>query len=468
MQWLSGMDASFLYMETPAAHMHVAGMLILDPSDAPVPYSFGHAREIIESRLPLMQPFRKRLLSPPLGIDHPVWVDDPGFDLDRHLFRTAIPSPGTSRELAALAGRVASKPLDRSKPLWEMYLVEGLEGDRVAIITKIHHSAIDGVTGADLMAHLVDFEPEVAEPPEPEETWNPERLPGDLSLIGQAVVHRVSNPLRATKALIRTGRSVATMAFGLIGAQTDRLRPALPFTAPRTMFNKPLTPRRAVAFSQVKFDDVHVVKQAFDAKVNDVVLAACATALRRYLQSHDDLPVKPLIVSVPVSVHGQSEREGTNQVSNMFVRLPVEIEDPVEQLRAIRGETADAKQLHNAMGVHLIQDLAEVTPGGVYNRAMRLYSRTGLVDSLPPVQNLVISNVPGPPVPLYIAGARVVGVYPFGPLIEGAGINLTVLSNMDNMDFGVIGCPDTAPDLWGLAEGFVDAVSELRAAADQA
>lgn len=469
MQRLSGMDASFLYMETPTHHMHVSGTLILDPTTMSGGYSFERLSHLIRTRLHLMPMLRRRLLPVPLGIDHPIWVEDPEFSLERHLHRLTVHPPGTRRDLAELVGDLASRPLDRNLPLWEMNVVEGLDDGSVAFVTKMHHACIDGITGADMMAHLLDLEADAPDPPPPEQEWVPEAIPSEIDRALSAVVSRARDPLRATKAMIRTSRSMIEMGRGVIGfGREDKLRPALPFTGPRTVLNGPITPNRVVAFGQASLDDLKAVKTAFGATVNDVVLAASAISLRHYLLAHDDLPDRPLIAAVPVSVHGQGASDGVNQVSNMFVRLAVDIDDPVEILLRIREETKDAKAVHNAMGADLIQDMAQMTPPGVYNLGMRLYSSSGMSGALPPVQNLVISNVPGPPVPLYLAGARVRGIYPFGPLIEGSGINITVLSNMGNMDFGVIACGDTVPDVWDIADGFGAAVLELRSRADEA
>lgn len=223
-----------------------------------------------------------------------------------------------------------------------------------------------------------------------------------------------------------------------------------------------------VAFGNARLEDIKHVKSTFGTTVNDVVLAACTLTLRRYLEAHDDLPDQPLVCSVPVSVHGRSDRDGVNQVSAMFVRLPVQLEDPVDVLRRIHGETRVAKVMQNAIGADTLQDFAQFIPPSVFNQAMRLYSRHNLADRHRPVHNLVVSNVPGPPVPLYAAGARVKGVIPFGPLLEGAGLNLTVLSNMGNVDFGVIACRELVPDVWDIADGFGEAVTALTKRADEA
>jgi len=275
------------------------------------------------------------------------------------------------------------------------------------------------------------------------------------------------NPLRTGRALVRTGSSLLNMGRAALPFGDSSVHTTLPFSGPRTSFNQALTSKRVVAFGQASLDDIKHIKTTFGTTVNDVVLAACAVTLRGYLLGRDELPDRPLVASVPVSVHGQAaDAVGTNQVSNMFVRLPTHLEDPVDMLHDIRSETLDAKQVHNAMGADLIQDLAQITPPGVFNLAARVYSASGLASRMPPVNNLIISNVPGPPVPLYIAGARVAGVFPFGPLLEAAGLNLTVLSNMGNMDFGVIACGDLVPDPWPVADGFGAAVAELKARAD--
>jgi diacylglycerol O-acyltransferase / wax synthase len=436
MQRLSGMDASFLYMETPTRHMHVSGVLILDPSTMQGGYEFARIRELIQSRIHLMPMLRRRAVAVPLGIDHPVWIEDPD--------------------------------LDRNRPLWEMSVVEGLDDGCIALVTKLHHACIDGVTGADMMAHLLDLEPDAEGPPPPDEPWVPDEVPSDLNLSSGAVVARLTDPLRGVRAASRAGRSLLEMAKGMTGIGADKkLNVALPFSGPKTVLNAPVTPNRVVAFGAVLLDDLKAIKSAFGTTVNDVVLVASAMSLHQYLADHDDLPDRPLIAAVPVSVHGQTESDGTNQVSNMFVRLPMDAGEPVEQLARIHEETKDAKAVHNAMGVDLIQDMAQITPPGVYNLAMRLYSNPRISGTLPPVQNLVISNVPGPPIPLYIAGAQVRGIYPFGPLIEGSGINITVLSNMGNVDIGVIACGDTVPDVWDIVDGFADAVKLLKKAADE-
>ena len=467
MERLTGADAAFLYMENKIVHMHVTGVLILDPSSVAGGYSFEKVREHLIDRIHLIPPFRRRLMSVPLGIDHPVWVEDPDFDLDHHLHRHKLRRPGRMIDLATFVGGYATHKLDRSRPLWDMVVVEGLQGGRIAVVTKMHHVAVDGVSGTDLIAHLVDLSPEPAPAGGADEPFDPHRVPGIPRLAAGAVISRVRDPLRTVRSFRRAAAAVGRLGQSVLG-DGDGASMARPFEAPRTFFNQSLTPRRSVAFATASLDDCKFIKSTFGTTVNDVFLAACAGALRTYLQDNGELPTRPLVASVPVSVHGQtSDARATNQVSNMFVRLPTDIADPVDRLRSVRSETRDAKAAHGAIGADMIGDVTELTPPAIFNLASRLYSRGGLAERLAPIHNLVISNVPGPPIPLYVGGARLEAIYPFGPLIEGAGLNISVLSNMGNMDIGVIACPDVAPNVEDLAAGIAGGISELRKAAEE-
>jgi WS/DGAT/MGAT family acyltransferase len=467
MKPLSAMDASFLYMETPSQLAHVVGTLILDPQGGEG-YSFERVVHLLRSRMHLMEPFRRRLLPVPMNLGHPVWVEDPDFDLEAHVHRVSARAPGSMHELAEVVADIAGRPIDRSRPLWEAHLVEGLEDGKVALVTKIHHCAIDGVTGADLMANLFDLTPDAPDPEPPDESWTPPPLPSDLELVTSALQGIARRPRTMVKVLNNTVRSaIDIVARQRQASAENRPSPALPFTAPKVMWSGAITPHRVVAFGKASLDDMRKIKSAFGTTVNDVVLASCTQTLRQYLIAHDDLPDQPLVCSVPVSVHGKSEHDGTNQVSTMFVRLPVHIADPIEQLRTINAETREAKEMQNAIGADMLQDFAQFMPPTLFNRAMRLYSSLNLADRHRPVHNLIVSNVPGPPIPLYTAGAQVVGVYPFGPLLEGAGLNLTVLSNMGHVDFGVIACRELVPDVWDIAYGFGEAVLLLKKAAEQ-
>jgi WS/DGAT/MGAT family acyltransferase len=455
------MDASFLYMETPSQLAHVVAVLVLDPTEG-AGFSFERVLHILDTRMHLLEPFRRRLVPVPFDLGHPVWIEDPDFDLEAHVHRGAVRAPGTMRELAEVVNEIASVPLDRSRPLWELHLLEGVEQGKVGLVTKIHHSAIDGVTGTDLLVNLFDLSPDAPDPEPPEQPWQSEPVPSDLELVTYAAQHIVRRPRTMVKVFGNTARSALDLVQRRrIATAEDRPSPALPFTAPKVRWSAAITPHREIAFGKASLDDMRTIKSTFGTTVNDVVLAACTQTLRQYLIAHDDLPDVPLVCSVPVSVHGRSDHDGTNQVSTMFVRLPVQLDDPVAQLRSINAETREAKEVQNAIGADMLQDFAQFVPPTLFNRAMRLYSNLNLADRHRPVHNLIVSNVPGPPIPLYIAGAQVVGAYPFGPLLEGAGLNITVLSNMGHVDFGVIACRELVPDVWDIADGFAEAVLHL-------
>jgi WS/DGAT/MGAT family acyltransferase len=468
MKRMAGVDAAFLYLETPSQLAHVVGTILLDPSTTTGPFDKARVAALMRERIHLLEPFRRRIVPVPFNLSHPVWIEDPDFDVEAHIHETTLRAPGTMHELADLVGDIAGRPIDRRRPLWELWLVDGLEGGEVAMVTKMHHAAIDGITGADIMAHLFDLAPDAPPPDPPAEPWQPEAVPSDVQLTVDAAGSLVTNPVRLTRMVRRTLRTaidVAQQARAGSADEPDAPAPALPFGAPRVRWSGAITPHRVVAFGNAQLDDLKAVKAAFGTTVNDVVLAACTLTLRDYLVAHDDLPDEPLICSVPVSVHGQTDSDGVNQVSAMFVRLPVQQDDPEAVLRTIHAETKAAKVMQQAIGAETLQDAAQFLPPTVFNQAMRLYSGLRLADRHRPVHNLVISNVPGPPVPLYAAGARVKGVIPLGPLLEGAGLNITVLSNMGNVDFGVIACRELVPDVWDIADGFATAVDRLRKAA---
>jgi diacylglycerol O-acyltransferase / wax synthase len=463
MERMSGLDATFLYFETPTNHMHVMGVIVFDPATASEPYSFERVKEMMAARLHLVPTFRRKLGPIPFNIHHPVWVEDAEFDLDYHIRRIGCPAPGTEKELAELVGDIASRPLDRTHPLWEMYIVEGLQSGYVASVAKMHHATIDGVSGANLMVHLFDLEPN----PEPmvAEPWEPERMPSDVERMAYATVSRLRRPLNIFKVLPQTARSV----FNVVQRRRsgDGGGMATPFTAPRLSFNAPVTPHRRVAFSTTSLDEVKQIKKAFGATVNDVVVNIVSGALRRYLEGRSELPDKSLIATCPVSVRNEDEKTqiGANQVSAMFTSLRTDIADPVERLAAIHESNKNAKEEHNALGADILTNWAEFAAPTTFSLAARMYTGLRLAERHPVIHNLVISNVPGPPFPLYFAGAKLVGLNPLGPIMDGAGLNITVLSYVDNINWGFIACRELMPDLWDLADAIPEAQAELLKAA---
>src|SRR4051812_32360119 len=459
MQRLTGMDATFLYMETPSSYMHVAGLMVLDPSTVGGVLSMDDVREFYDSRLHLAAPFRRRLVEIPMGLHHPLWVEDPDFDLDYHLRHIAVPPPGGDKQLAELAAHLVTIQLDRNRPLWESWAIEGLENGHVAVLSKVHPAAIDGVSGNEIPVAMLQLSPDDEAPP-PAEDWEPDRIPTEVERLGYAATSLARQPFRLARTLRRTTETA--LRTRQRNRQPDVDPPPGFFAAPRTSFNCALTPHRDFAFTSLSLTDVKDVKNALGVSVNDVVLALCAGSLRRYLEANGELPDEPLVAMVPVSVR-TDEQKGTlgNQVSNMLCSLATEIEDPVERIQAIHEGTQQAKSQLNAIGADTLSNWAEFAAPALAGRAARLYSRTKMADRHRPLFNVTISNVPGPPFPLYSNGARVVAHYPMGPIFDGGGLNITVMSYLDQLDFGLVACSDLIEDPWVLADGLDAALDEL-------
>jgi WS/DGAT/MGAT family acyltransferase len=465
---LSGQDAVFVYAETPTMPMHTMGTTIIDGSDVSGGFGFDEIASTIASRLHQMPPFRQRLLEVPLGLGHPILVDDPDFDLSDHLHHIAVPAPGTLRELAALVSDLAGKPLDRSRPLWEMWAVEGLKDGRIALVTKMHHCMIDGASGSSQMAQLMDLEPN-AEPPRPTRSWRPPPLPTDFELARESLGSRLVNPLEVGRLGLATFRGLRKRREAqLETARSGEEPPPFVEETPVTPFNRAITTHRSVAYGSASLDDLKRVKNAFRVTVNDAVLAACTISVGRYLEALGELPDMPLVCLVPGSTKSAREKEEfSNKVSTMMVRLPVQLHSVEEVVRAVHRETSDAKHVFQAIEEDLIPQWMELAPPLLTHAIAQAYSELDLADRVGIPANLVVSNMMGPPLPLYFGGARVEAVYPMGPVSEGMGLNLTVLSNMGRVDLGVLACRECVRDPQEIADGFARAVGELRIAADK-
>ena len=464
LQRLSGLDASFLYLETSTQPLHVCSVLELDTSTIPGGYSFERLRDELALRIAAIPSFREKLSNTFLNLDHPVWVEDEEFDVDRHVHRIGLPAPGGRVELAEICGHLAALPLDRRHPLWEMWAIEGLDGSdarkggRLAVMTKVHHAAVDGVTGANLMSQLCSLEPDPP-PPVPVQVRGRDVNPLRIALGGLG--RFASRPIDlATNVLPSTVTTVIDTVRRAAGGRAM----ANPFAAPQSPFNGSITAHRNVAFAQLDLSDIKTVKGHFGVKVNDVVMALVSGVLRNYLIEHGQFPESSLVAMVPVSVHDRSDRPGRNQVSGMFSSLHTEIEDPAERLMAISEANTVAKEHSSAIGATLLQDWSQFAGPAVFGVAMRVYARTRLTESRP-VHNLVVSNVPGPQVPLYFLGAEVQAMYPLGPIFHGAGLNITVMSLNGRLNVGLISCPELLPDLWDMADGFAPGIAALLAAA---
>ncbi len=463
MERLSGLDASFLYLESSAQLMHVCGIIVVDPSTIPGGYSFSAMKEILEARVSTIPTFRRKLKEVPLEIDHPLWVNDEDFDIDRHVHRVAVPAPGGADELREVAGHLAGIPLDRKRPLWEMWVIEGLESGQVAIFSKMHHASVDGVSGANLISFLCSLEPNAPLLDLAPHGAPLEAVPGDWELFGRGLLNNLAKPAKAFR-LIAPTTSVLTKTINRARRGTAM---AAPLTAPRTSFNGNIGGRRTVGYADLSLDKLKEIRRAVEgATVNDVVLAISGGALRRYLSDRDELPESSLLASVPVSVHETSTKSGgTNKVSSLFAKLGTDVADPVERLRQLAADNANAKEHHRAIPADTLQDWAEFAAPRTFGLAVRAVSKLRLAEKGPVIHNLVISNVPGPPVPLYFVGARIDGFYPLGPIFHGAGLNVTVMSNNGRMHVGLIGCRDALPQIQDLADDFPAELDALYAAA---
>jgi diacylglycerol O-acyltransferase / wax synthase len=475
MQQLTGLDASFLALETANTTGHVGGICVLDASTAPRPVNLARLTEVLGDRLPLVPVLRRKLLNVPFGLDQPYWVDDTNFDIEYHIREIALPRPGSEAQLTEQVARLHARPLDRSRPLWEIYLITGLARKRVAVYTKIHHAAIDGASGAELLTILLDLSPDGRDlpPARPFRPESPPALPALAALAATRMAWRPVQTVRVANELIRMLPSLAPTVSGLVGGVLGLGRgdggviPSTPGRAPGTPFNKPITAHRRLALRSVDLGTVKMVKNAFGVSVNDVVMAMSAGALRRWLTDHQALPDSPLIAMIPVSVRDQASKAAMgNKVSAMLAALPTHIADPAERLREVHAATQVAKAQQAAIPQGLIDQISDFSPPALTARAARVVFATGLLHRLPPF-NVCISNVPGPNVPVYLCGARLLAHYPVSVITEGQGLNITLVGYLGQLHFGLVACRELVPDIETMASYLVDELELLVKAADE-
>ncbi len=475
---VSSLDAAMLYAETPEMPMHTMGVVLLEPAAGSSTQPFDVTRKVFEQRIHLFPSLRRRLVQGPMQVGDPHWIDDPCFDLDAHLIRSSLPAPGGMRELEAFVGSYASQCLDRGKPLWELVLVEGLEGGKLAAVSKFHHAAMDGGRLVAFIGELFDTTPEPGPVRPADEPWVPDREPSIAWLAADTLRTLVGKPRRAAKAAAAVATSFAGRALSHrhrvnveaeTGAREQTHRSRL-FEAPPTAFNGALSTNREVALTDVAIDDLKACKNGFGTTLNDVVLAACCASLRSWLLNHGGLPSRPLVVTVPVAIRAEGDDQAGNRVSMIRAHLPVQSDDPVERLLTIHEETSREKKRHaRAAGggggdvfKHFTDIVTNVSIPWLLTQLVSFYSSSHLADHVPPLWNLVISNVPGPPKPLYFAGARLLCIYPLGPAQQGSGLNITVMSSMDRLCFGAMACPELVPDLGDIATGFREEIARLK------
>ncbi len=482
MKQLSGLDAMFLYMETPTSYGHVNGLSIYQrPSPDFDPYRVVHER--FGSLVGHVEPFRRRVVDVPFGLDHPYWIDDPHFDLDYHVREIGLAPPGGADQLAEQVARIIGRPMDRSHPLWEVYVIEGLGDGRWAILSKTHHAAIDGAAGVMMMQMFNQPDPNAPWPYEPIE-WEGEEIPTDAELLKQTAAHLAMNPVKAARLQLRLVRNFADQA-GLnslsgIAARSRQVlanavgrseqaealdeqlgRISMPtIQAPHTPWNKRIGPHRRFAMRSESLSNIKQLKDATGGTVNDVVMAICAGALREYLLRHDALPDAPLRAMVPVSIRtGEEADPWTNRVSSIFAELPTDCDDPVERVARCRQAMVNAKHQLELVPADALAEATDFTSPFVATAAVRLVSR--LSDRVMLPANVVISNVPGPRQPLYFAGAKLDHYIPVSTIANGMGLNITVHSYEDRLDFGLVADRDLVPDLWDLVDLHIDEVKNL-------
>ena len=488
MQQLTSLDASFLAMESPRTYGHVGGLAVLDPSTAPGGrIEVQDLRRVVAVRIDKLPPLRWKLVQVPLGLDHPYWITDLDFDLDFHIRESAIPPPGSDRQLAETVARMFARPLDRSRPLWELYLIHGLPEGRVAVLTKVHHAAIDGVSGAEILGTLFDLTPEGegvlpngdAAADELGPAGAGERAPSELEMLARGVAGMPRQTVRAIAGLSTTIPNLARMpgmammpGAPQLARASIRVRRALRGTpdggvlevstarAPRLSFNGRISAHRSVAFGSVSLPQIKALKNELGITVNDVVVGLCAGALREWLRERDELPGAPLVAMIPTSVRTKSQKRAFgNRVSTMIVPIPTDVADPRKRLERAHEILKVAKERHKALPASLLTDASNFIPPALHARAARVSAE--MMGRLRTPVNVAISNVPGPPVTLYSAGAELLANYPVSVITDGVGLNITVMSYRDSVDFGITADRASIPDAWPLIDATKQALGEL-------
>lgn len=460
MRQLGGMDASFLYMETPETPMHVGGVYLFDLPRGYDGDFYEDFKAHMTKRLHLAPMFGKKLAPMPFELDHPVWVDD-DVDLDYHIRRVGLAKPGGMVQLEELVGRLHSNFLDRSRPLWEFYVIDGFSTGQAVLYMKVHHAAVDGGAGMAMTKAIYDTTPvprdvEKAPPKASAQTGEP----GLLNLLGAAYTSLLRQQVRTLQAIPDAWKALAKIALPDSGS-ANLLAPQQPLTAPKTILNGTITSQRVFAARSIPLADAKRIGKASGAKLNDVVLAICSAALRRYLIEKNALPDQSLTAFVPVSLREAGNTEMNNQVTGMICSLATDIEDPLERIKAIVDSSARAKQLTGSVKDIMPRDYSMFGAPLLIQGMVAMYGRSKLADQMPLAANVTISNVPGPTYPLYLAGAEMMTMYPVSIPAHGQALNLTVQSYKGMLDFGLTSCRRIVPDVRTLGDYIVDAFDEL-------
>jgi len=466
MQQLSGLDASFIFLETPRTPMNIGGIYIFDGHTPSGLMTFERFREHIRSRLHVARAFRQRLVDVPMNLDFPYWVEDPEFELDLHLPHVGLPSPGDRQALMKLAADIFSRPLDRARPLWEITYVDGLEKiegvpkHAFAAICKIHHAAVDGVAGEEILTALLDMfpKPRIVEATE---EWKPRAVPTEFDMLGKTCVAAIRSPFQFAKLVRQTSRMISTSLNTRISTRFSN--PPMILSAPKSCFDATLSAQRVIDGTQLPLERVKRIKNAVPgATVNDVVLAICAGALRQYLLDKDALPEHPLVSLAPVSIRTLDEKgDAGNRVSGMLVSLATDEPDALARVLRINENTRGAKEYNKAIEAEKLMDYL---PSATFSLAVRLYTRWHLSDRHTPFFNLVTTNVPGPQIPLYLDGSKLLSQTGIAPIFDGMGLSIVIMSYAGNISIGAMSCKNLMPDLPVLIAHVETATQELEQA----
>ncbi len=474
MRQLQGMDASFVALESRNSPMHIGSILIYDPATAPGGFvRFKDILGFFESRMQLSRTIRQRLVRVPFDLDYPYWIEDPDFDLEYHVRHIALPKPGDWRQLCIQAARIFARPLDLNRPPWEFTVVEGLDNiegvakGSYAMVTKVHHAAIDGMSGIDLMEAMHTLDPDTP-PPKTPDTWKPEKVPNAVEILGKSYINAITNPMKQLEVAAKAAPGIANAIAGL--AKKD-FKLSGEMIAPRSRFNRAISPNRVVEGRSVALADIKAIRVLCDGcKVNDVFLTIVGGAMRKYLLAKDDLPKKTLTAMAPISVRGADEKgDMGNQVAAMIAPLGTHIEDPAERLNYVHSRTINSKAMTDAMGARNMTEASKVSPALWMSLGAQLYTRLGLANrGVGPIFSTVVTNVPGPPIPIYSSGARLESMMGLLCLTDGLGLGHVVQSYCNEATISFTACRELLPDPDFYAQCIEESFEELRDAAKAA
>ena len=460
-QQISGNDATFLYAESPTSPMHVATLTIVEGS-----LKYEDFKEMIASKLHKIPKFRQRLLNVPMNLDYPYWVDDPNFELDLHLHRLKLPDPSNWKTLRELTSSLFSNSLDLRRPLWSISFIEGIDEipqvpkGSVAIVTKIHHVMIDGVSGVGIMGMLFDRNEKDEDKVKPPKPFDPEPLPDELSLLLKSGYSFIKNPLKIPKMVSETVVAlIKKKAESKLKNQKEFGSGRFP--VPKTIFNGSISPKRTWGTAILSFDRINALRKVMGVSINDLILAICAGAIRRYLHEREKLPLQPLVANVPISIRVKGSKEMNNQISNMFVQIGTHIEDPIERLEYIQEQTLLGKEKHNAVGAKSLAKMADSVPFGLANLAAGLYSKYNIKELHRPPFNVTITNVPGPREVLYLRGHKIVSIFGLTPVVDGFGLIIAAFSYNGQVSITTTSDASTMPDADKFSRYIRESANEL-------